>query len=44
MNSKKKHPKKDSYGRYVEDEESLLELSLKESIRQKQARLKKDDN
>ena len=49
MNSKKKQPKKDSYGRYVEDEdfakywedeESLLELSLKESRRQKKARLK----
>jgi len=53
MNSKKKQPKKDSYGRYVEDEdfakywedeEALLDLSLKESRRQKQARAKKDDN
>tara|TARA_S200000501_G_C20777810_1_gene723527 strand:+ start:728 stop:889 length:162 start_codon:yes stop_codon:yes gene_type:complete len=53
MNSKKKQPKKDSYGRYVknedfskywEDEEALLDLSLKESKRQKKLREKKDDN
>ena len=52
MNSKKKQPKKDSYGRYVEDEdfskywgdeEDLLELSLKESRRQKKEREKKND-
>tara|TARA_B100001057_G_scaffold285093_1_gene285325 strand:- start:1563 stop:1814 length:252 start_codon:yes stop_codon:yes gene_type:complete len=49
MNSKNKKYKKDSYSRYVdnedfskywEDEEDLLELSLKESRRQKEYRKK----